>query len=339
MRVWSKSNRRAGREWLLQYARDNPALTAVPGCTSMDPACRIAATGQIFKHLQRGGGQGGFELAGVSVLFDIEKFFDQLPVAQAIAYARRAALPAYLIRAAVVAYGWDRHLRSGPAIGQPVLPTAGIIAGDGTAMLIVAAYMAEGLRDLLAALGPRDTLQAYVDDLGFTVFAEKRLIADHAATLGRRILDTVHDMGLVINKTKTAVVCAHRSIALRVASRLGAARPKGMYRATYLGCDHAPLRPRKWRRTGSMLTARVRKVCARMRRFQTLRRVVGKRATGSFVRASCRRLHTVHRSAVRRQPKSSAWRTLRLPGSGPALEARRGPPNYCFTATHLLRWR
>ena len=88
-------------------------------------------------------------------------------------YARQAAWPAYMIRAAVIAYGWARHLRAGPAIGAAIQPTAGIVAGDGTAMLIVASYMAQGWRDLLAPLGPRYTQEAYVDDLGVTTFEDK----------------------------------------------------------------------------------------------------------------------------------------------------------------------
>ena len=52
-----------------------------------------------------------------------------------------------MIRTAVVAYGWARHLRAGPAIGDPIELTAGTIAGDGTAMIIIAAYMAEHYLD------------------------------------------------------------------------------------------------------------------------------------------------------------------------------------------------
>ena len=95
---------------------------------------------------------------GVSVLLDLEKFFDQLPAAQAASFARDAGIPRYMIRAAMVAHGWTRYLRAGPAIDAGIAPE--IVAGDGSAMLIVAAYMAQGLQQISSALGPMDTRSA-----------------------------------------------------------------------------------------------------------------------------------------------------------------------------------
>ena len=76
------------------------------------------------------------------------------------------------------------------------------------------------------------------------------------------------------------MICENRGIAIKVARALGAdTRPKHMFIGRYLGCDNAPLRPRRWISTGSMLTMRVNKVAGRMKRLQRLRRVVGRRAT------------------------------------------------------------
>ena len=57
-------------------------------------------------------------------------------------YAGEAGIPRHLIRAAMIASGWTRYLRAGPTIDAGITPTAGTMAGDGSAMLIVAAYMA-----------------------------------------------------------------------------------------------------------------------------------------------------------------------------------------------------
>ena len=121
-RLWSKTNRQVGRRWLEEYARGNPILAAVPGKTSVDPACRIAAAGQVYRYLRGGAGMGRFTITGVSVLLDLEKLFDQLPAGQAARYAAEAGVPRHLIRAAITASGWTRYLRAGPTIGVGVSP-------------------------------------------------------------------------------------------------------------------------------------------------------------------------------------------------------------------------
>ena len=72
-RLWSKTNRQIGRQWLEGYARCHPIIAAVPGQTSIDPACRVAAAAQVYRYLQGGAGVGRFTMTGVSILLDLEK--------------------------------------------------------------------------------------------------------------------------------------------------------------------------------------------------------------------------------------------------------------------------
>ena len=45
-------------------------------------------------------------------------------------------------------------------MGPPITPASGVVAGDGSAMIIVAAFMAEGLRRLTCSLSPGHSLAA-----------------------------------------------------------------------------------------------------------------------------------------------------------------------------------
>ena len=69
---------------------------------------------------------------------------------------------------------------------------------------MVAAFMAEGLRGLLAGLGPRDTIAAYVDDIGATTFAERRFLRDKGTALGRGMAEAIYDMVLAVNPGRRA---------------------------------------------------------------------------------------------------------------------------------------
>ena len=128
-----------------------------------------------------------------------------------------------------------------------------------------------------------DTLEAYVDDIGCTVFDQRGLVADRAVAMCASIIQALQRIGLTVNRSRTAVICDHRGIAIKVARALGAdTRPEHMFTGRHVGCDNAPLRPRRWISTGSMLTMRVKKVAGLMQRLQRLRRVVGMRATAVF---------------------------------------------------------
>ena len=76
-------------------------------------AWRTAVWGQVFRHLQQGGAWP-FTLCGVTVLLDVEKFFDELPMEIAVRLAIQAAVPFWMVRAAFTAYSWDRRLKVGP---------------------------------------------------------------------------------------------------------------------------------------------------------------------------------------------------------------------------------
>ena len=144
-------------------------------------------------------------------------------------------------------------------------------------MLVVAAYMAEGLRSITENLPPGRLLAAYVDDLSATVFVPRRDIVHLAAEFGSEVMAAVAAVGLKINNGKTAVICDWRPGALAVSAALGVpAKPRGMYAGRNLGCDHAPLRARKWRRSGTVLTVRLLRVRQRLKRFKIIRKATGK---------------------------------------------------------------
>ena len=95
---------------MTKYAEANPVLAAGPARSSVDPAWRTAAVGQILRSTQ-GGAPGCQQLCGATVLLDISKFFDVLPASTALDLALRGGIPAWMIRCAFSAHSWDRHLR------------------------------------------------------------------------------------------------------------------------------------------------------------------------------------------------------------------------------------
>lgn len=142
-RVWGRMQRPAGRACMSMYGAANPMIAAGPGRSSVDPAWRTAVVGQVLRRAQEGTTDAE-RLCGVTVLLDISKFFDELPTSIAFDLARKGGISDWLLRCAFAAYSWNRHIRVGPLVGAPITPASGVVAGDGTAMLVVAAYMAEG---------------------------------------------------------------------------------------------------------------------------------------------------------------------------------------------------
>ena len=139
-------------------------------------------------------------------------------------------------------------------MGAPITLASGVVAGYGSAMLVVAAFMADGLRSITGSLSPGHMMAAYVDDLSATVFAPRRVIVRQAVAFGEEVMATVAALGLQVNAGKTAIICVWRPAALAVSAALGVpTRPRGVFAGRNLGCDHAPLRACMWRRSGSAL--------------------------------------------------------------------------------------
>ena len=121
----------------------NPVIAAGPARSSVDPAWRTAVVGQILRSTQEGAPDCA-RLCGVTVLLYISKLFDELPARIALDLALRGGIPVWLLRCAFAAYSWDRHIRVGPLMGAPIAPASGVVAGDGSAMLVVAAFRPRG---------------------------------------------------------------------------------------------------------------------------------------------------------------------------------------------------
>ena len=69
-------------------------------------------------------------------------------------------------------------------------------------MMIVAAFMSEGLATIAAGLGPYDGEVVYVDGVGATTYAPRRLVVDKAVELGLPLSAALDALGLRINKSK-----------------------------------------------------------------------------------------------------------------------------------------
>ena len=83
-------------------------------------------------------------------------------------------------------------------------------------------------------------------------------------------------LGLNVNTSKTAIVCDWRLAAIAASAQLGVpTRRRGMYAGRNVGCDHAPLRQRKWRHMGSVLADQLRRITKRLKRHRVLRRATG----------------------------------------------------------------
>ena len=74
----------------------------------------------------------------------------------------------------------------------------------------------------MSTLGPMDTPEAYVGDIGCTVFGPRGRAADHAITLCASVIQVLQALGLTVNRSNTAVTCENRGVAINVARMLGA---------------------------------------------------------------------------------------------------------------------
>ena len=121
-------------------------------------------------------------------------------------------------------------------------------------MYVVACVMGEGLAHLAQQSASLQlSTVGFVDDYQRSLLCARRDAVAEGTRMGRALFEAMADLGLKLNRGKSVVVSDHRPTALRVAHRLGIpALPRGMYKARNLGVDCAPLRPRRWVRTGSV---------------------------------------------------------------------------------------
>ena len=119
------------------------------------------------------------------------------------------------------------------------------------------AYMATMVEALPTTTALRRLVVGYVDDWQLFIVGVRRGLAGIASREGAVMIKAIEDIGLIVNKAKLAVVCDNRKIAVEVAQAVGApVKKKGMFKEKNIGTDFAPLRQRRWRATGTVLTSR-----------------------------------------------------------------------------------
>ena len=77
--------------------------------------------------------------------------------------AARLSFPTHLLRTALAAYRWPRHIRHNNWVSGAASATRGIVAGDVFAMALVVAYLWDAVHQVATA-NPGVTLRFYVDD-------------------------------------------------------------------------------------------------------------------------------------------------------------------------------
>ena len=112
---------------------------------SIQPVWRAAARAQIMQAGNLGADPQALPLCGVTVLLDVEKLSDPVPIDRMIESAVRAELPLWLVRAALTCYSLPRHLRVAGCVAPGITPTIGVVAGNATAMHVVSTIMADVL--------------------------------------------------------------------------------------------------------------------------------------------------------------------------------------------------
>ena len=235
-----------GKDWAVDFATAHPDLAAGPGRSSIQPVWRAAARAQIMQCANLSADPQALQLCGVTVLLDVEKFFDTVPIDRMIESAVRSLLPLWMIRAALTCYSLPRHLRVAGCIAPGITPTTGVVAGDATAMHIVSSIMADVLSSCEFDISVDILPVAYVDDVQAMLLTHRHCAVAQAVHMGATLRKAITDYGLTVNATKTVVTCDHRPTAVAVALRLGApVLHKHMYRARSLGIDHSVLRPRR----------------------------------------------------------------------------------------------
>ncbi len=270
-RVWAKARRPHAEKWESDNSR--PFFATAAGSGPIDAVYRQALRQEAAKST----GQ-----AAITILEDMESFYETINREILIDEARRLGYPTCLIRASLAAYAAPRMITFGSAVAKELHAQRGIIAGCSFATTLVKIFYIRRLDEMVKEIPRNVKIDGYIDDLALSAEGPRGRIAKdiiRAYVIMVRIL--TEELGCSLAPSKAAVVASDRELGRTVARAIGRGDVYGTS-AVNLGTDVTAGARRKHLKKSSKRHARMRNALGRGRRLWAIGKVLGRRALRIF---------------------------------------------------------
>ncbi|CAK0794176.1 unnamed protein product, partial [Prorocentrum cordatum] len=154
-RIYSRSLSHHCREWERNSAKSKH-FNMAPHRHTTDSVWRAVVRGDIADH------SGKFV---ATLLADLKQCYEHIGHHTMLSEGIRCDFPLFALKAALDSYRWPRRLLMDNAVGEPLYPTRGIVAGSSTATFEVKGYMIPTIRD--TTINEGTSLSIHIDDLAF----------------------------------------------------------------------------------------------------------------------------------------------------------------------------
>ena len=212
-RLWAKMRRFLVVRWARECRHYAPWDFAREHSTVFDVACMRQARGEM---------SGALKTEQISLLADLEHFYDCINVDVLVTKGLELRFPALLLHHSVIFHEGPRILCADGMASQPIRPAKGLVAGDPFSV-----YLAKvQLHDILHSLYfdyyrvPR-MVTSWVDDLGVDVFHfDEEQVVKEACEVSELLAQRLQDEGLKLSIKKTGFLCSSARLAKKLKAEL-----------------------------------------------------------------------------------------------------------------------
>ena len=270
VRLWGKMRRVECEQWEKQ--NDRIFFASAGGKSPLSPVWRAAVRAEIAV---------SDDCQAACALADVSAFFDSIDHSILMSAARRWSFDEVLLRTGLAIYAGPRHVKVGAFLAPTLFGRRGVVAGCALCTTLAKLYVLTPM-DALVVRHPSVSWSIFVDDVSASVEGGHQQICDI-------IPDAIDDLEQEFSEklrcplapAKTAVTATSKSLATRLATRLGissASTTSTTATTTWLGADVSAGRRRsQWHRR-SARGQRMRAAAARTKKVIRLRRAAGPRA-------------------------------------------------------------
>ncbi len=270
-RVWAKARRPHADKW--EAENNRPFFAAAAGAGPIEAVYRQAMRQEAAKAAGH---------AAITVLEDMESFYETIDRNILVDEARRLGFPTCLVRAALAAYAAPRMITFGRATARELHARRGLIAGCSFATTLVKVFYLRRMDAMIKEIPRSVKVDAYIDDLALTAEGPRARAAEDviiAHAVMRRILTV--ELGCKLAPNKAAVVASDRELGRRVAKAVGRDDVCGVSAAN-LGTDVTAGAKRTRLGRASKRQARFRATLGRAGRLWSVSKVLGRKALRIF---------------------------------------------------------
>ena len=269
-RIWGRARRTAASAW--EAANSRSYLGASAFCGASDVIWRQALRSEL--------GVRSGDVA-VSVLWDLYKFYERIPLDVLLARADMLNFPRCIIRLAVSAYRGPRFVSLSSLVDGPHFARFGVIAGCSMATTGVRIFLIPVLDTL--RLPQQLYLSVYIDDYSLNAVGPERYVSSHIKESAAMLADLVRsELHSTISEDKASLISSCPKLGVALRKFFGGLSGSSVSTAVNLGVDDTVGRSRRRPKMAPKFHQRKKVLKTRVKRIARARAILGRHARKIF---------------------------------------------------------